>query len=392
MKQQTKNFVFVLIILFISALIFAINYTADVYNVRKPELYNVYFEDTRDLINIKLKSSKEFEYDNFVLGTSITAELFRKHDRYNLPRFILFSMTTKEMYSVIRTFFDIHQETKTIILPLEIHNFVYDNDDLRVMPKYDYKHNFSLKEYIQIYFSADSSKKALQNIIENMKNIQLFQKKSDNPPEENNEKVEEDVPKEELTLYFNCKLFPKKYKYLPENKVKEDLEYIGKIIDFLKEKNIKVICFIPPANYIYLQDAMTPENIEIFNNIKKTVATKGVDIYDFSIKNKYTEEELKKSYMFFDLMHPNSLYGDAIYNIIMGKRDDKSLYRLITKDNVDLCNELSERELNEYRKNNKKLIAEYYKYNFIIDTNSPNHRKLTPVNSLPEEYKQYYVE
>ena len=381
MKRHKNNFIFLLLILLFSFAVFILNYHYDPIDARGGEKYYIYWSHSRKHLNIKIKASKKFKYDSLILGTSITSDLFPNPERYDVARIILFEMSTEEMYKVIKTFFDIHKETKHIFLPLEIHSVLFDhNGGIGTIPEYSNSHHFTLSEFIQSYYTVEITKQSLEMLKKDFK--------AESSEEEEDWKLWDTNPK--LSIMTECRLFPPNLAKLSDSKIKDDYYYWGKIIDFLQERNVKITCFIPPANYIYLQDAMTDKKVKIFNDLKYLTVSKGVEIYDFSKKNKYNEESLKNSYLFSDLVHPNFIYGNMIYKTLTHKLDDKSLYRIITKDNIDKCNELSAKELDEYRKTHKDLIKEYYTYDYDVAWDNRKKRKFTTLNEIPEKYRVLY--
>lgn len=382
MENYKKNICFIILIFLFLIGIFFLNYFTDPMEVRCSNKYFLYWSHTRKFLNLKLKSTKNQTYDTLILGTSITSDLYPQPDRYNMPRIILFEMSSKDMYDIIKTFYTLHKEAKNIMLPLEIHTVLFDhNEGISDIAEYDYTDGFSFSEFIQAYCTFEVTKKSLDIYSEKVKKIFSDKNefevvwKGDNPT---------------IVVMSECRIAPPKLAKLSQSKIKDDLYYWGKIIDFLQENNINITCFIPPANYIYLQDAMTTDKVKVFNDLKQLIVSKGVEIYDFSKKNKYNEESLKTSYLFSDLVHPNFIYGNVIYKILTHRMDDKSLYRVITADNIEDCNRLSAKELAEYRETHKDYIEEYYTYEYGVSWDNINFRKFTPLNETPAEYRELY--
>ncbi len=377
MGKYKNNFIFVVLILLFSVGIFVLNYYYDPIDARGGEKCYIYWSHSRKYVNIKIKASKKFKYDTLVLGTSITSDLFPNPERYDLPRIILFEMSMEEMYKIIQMFFDIHKETKHIFLPLEIHSVFFDHKGgIGTIPEYNYNPNFTLSEFIHSYYTVEITKKSLQYLKADLKNEHS---------EDDDWMLQNSNPT--ISVLSECRLFPPNISKLSKSKIKDDYYYWGKILDFLQERNVKITCFIPPANYIYLQDAMTDEKLKVLNDLKYLTVSKGIEIYDFSKKNKYNEESMKKSYLFADLVHPNFIYGNIIYKTLTHKLDDKSLYRIITKDNIDECIKLSVKELDEYKKTHQNLIKEYYTYDYDIAWDNKTKRKFTSLKEIPEKYR-----
>lgn len=114
-------------------------------------------------------------------------------------------------------------------------------------------------------------------------------------------------------------------------------------------------------NYVQLQGIMSSENFRRVEEMKAKIVAKGVPIYDFSFANKYNVEKMTDTLMFFDVVHPDILYGNMAFEAILGhKKSD--LYKLITKDNLKETNSLFRQGIEDYRKNHKDYIKEYTNY------------------------------
>lgn len=372
MNGKNNNLIFISLLFVCLLSVFALNYFMLKDEMKSEPRYEIYHAETRDLVFIKLKLSKKYDFDKFVMGTSTTYSLFDP-SRSELARLVVFTMTYREFYEYLKAYFQIHKETKTMFLPIEYHSF-WDTVDVREIPDFDGKTTLSPSEFAQLYFSISSTTNNLKKLFEKAKGY--FEK----------EKIANDDGIFQIETYPKRRITVGK---VSEQRVRNDLRYWEQIIDFLQKNDINIVCYIPPYNYLYLQDAMTPQNEKIINDVKALIVSKGVKIYDFTKKNKFNEEPLKTTFMYHDLIHPDFIYGNIIYEILSGQKDDKTLYRLITKDNFKECNALSEKELQDYRQKYSAYIKEYFTYDNKDNAADRNYLRTTSSRDVPKELQKY---
>lgn len=258
MSEKNHKLIFIKLLLIFLLSVFAFNYFMFKDEMKSESEYDIYNDETRNFVFIKLKMSKKYDFDKFVMGTSTTNSLFDP-SRKKLAKLIVFSMTYNEFYEYLKAYFEIHKETKTMFLPLEYHSLL-DLGFVRKIPDFDGKTELSPSEFVQLYLSISSTENNVKRLIEKVK--ECFK----------NEKIVNDnayqieiYPRRRITVW---KIF--------DERICSDLRYWEQIIDFLQKKDINIVCFIPPYNYLYLQDIMTPQNEKIINDIKAVIVSKGV--------------------------------------------------------------------------------------------------------------------
>lgn len=385
MKQANKNLIFLIFILIFILLIFAINF-AILHNEKlKESKYEIYHEEYRDLIFAKIKLSKKYKFDRLTMGTSTTYSLFDPQ-KCKMARIIVFGMTYREFYEYLKAFYTVHKEPATMFLSIEYHSFL-DANDTRKIPDFDGKSTLSLSEFVNLYLSVNSTKANLRNLSEKLDYFWDNKKFLT----DNDESVSAPLDEKMLSEQFVETYTERRLKTLDisDERKKNDLYYWGKIIDFLQEKNIKIVCFVPPYNYIYLQEAMTPKNEQIINDVKSLIVSKGVEIYDFTKMNKYNTEPLTESFLYSDLIHPYYIYGNMVFEALTTDNGDKNLYRVITKSNLAECNEASHRELAQYREKYKNYIQKYDKYDKSSTSKNYNFLERKPLSKMPKELQKY---
>ncbi len=371
MNKKRQNIIFLSVIFLLFLAVFVCNYYLN--NVEEIEQFDINKSTSRGLVFTNIKKSHKYSYDNIVMGTSTTFSMYDS-PKINVPRIIVYCMSYKEFYEYMIAFFDVHKETNTMFLPIEIHSLLYNQDkseDVNI-PKYDHNSKLTFNDYVQLYFNFDLMKEKIGNLKEQIGSI--FSKE---------EKLE--YNEKQLLIYPKIRIM--REETVTPDFVEENKYYLGKIFDYLKENNIKTICYIPPYNYIYLQVALSGDNMDIFNDIKKFIVSKGVNIYDFSKKNSLNTEKMTETCLFDDLIHPNSMYGKMVVDILENKSDNKDLYGIITPQNVERYNKNFEKELDEYRSENQKYIDEYNTYNCDVTSDDHNFIRVVPMTEVPNEYK-----
>lgn len=385
MKESNKNLIFLIFILIFILFIFATNFVLLHNETLKESKYEIYHEEFRDLIFAKIKLSKKYKFDGLTMGTSTTYSLFDSK-KCKMARIIVFGMTYREFYEYLKGFYAIHNEPTAMFLPIEYHSFLDENDTGKV-PHFDGKSTLSPSEFVNVYFSVNSTKMNFRNLFEKLEYFADNQKFSTDDDENVSEPLSEEVLNEKfIETYTKRRL---KTSDISDERRKNDLYYWGKIIDFLQEKNVKIYCFVPPYNYIYLQEAMTPKNEKIINDVKALIVSKGVEIYDFTKMNKYNTEPLPDSFLYSDLIHPYYVYGNIVFEALTTEKGDKNLYRLITKNNIKSCVEASHNELAQYRSKYKNYIEEYDKYDISSMSESYNYCVRKTLSKMPKELQKY---
>lgn len=385
MKVQNKNLIFLIVIFIVILLIFSINFIILHNEKLKESKYQIYHEVYRDLIFAKIKLSKKYKFDRLTMGTSTAYALFN-HRQCKMAKIIVFGMTYREFYEYLKAFYTIHNEAVTMFLPIEYHSFL-DESHIEKIPDFNGKSTLSFMEFINLYFSVNSTKANFKNLSEKLlyfaDNYKFLTDKDEYEPSV--------LDEEELNQQYIETYTKQRYNILEisEERKKSDLEDWEKIIDFLQGKNIKIVCFVPPYNYIYLQSAMTPKNEKIIDDIKSLIVSKGVEIYDFTKMNNYNTEPLPDSFLYSDALHPYYIYGNMVFEALTTNKGDKSLYRLITKNNIEECQRESHQDLIKYREKYKNYINEYNKYDTSSMSEDYNYCKKKSLSGIPKALIKY---
>lgn len=374
MKSISKNLIFILTFFACIFFIFLFNYFMLNHSVDDNLSYEILYDEDKDSVFTKLKMSKNYKFDKFILGSSTEAGL----SNFSSPRvakIIVYGMTYKDFYENMVVFLKVHKETKSMLFPIDIHALMNNDKILEAdISKEKFNSIFTMNDYINLYLNLDVTKENIQTVKECIKNA--FPRK----------KQEVKAPTKFYFMnYPKTRLLIKEE--LPDEIIQKNLYYINKIIDYCQKKNVKITCFIPPYNYIYLNDVFVPKKLEFLYEVEKLIVSKGLNIYDFSIANKYTFERMDKTFLFHDLMHPNWVYGEMLQKTFDNLEEDKSIYRIITANNLDECYEKYKAGLKDYRKTHKSYIEEFKTYSCDPDSEDEDCLRKLELSEVPEEYK-----
>ena len=376
-----KNILFLIIFIFLFVIVALFNYTIDPYNLFRNKNLTRLISLPPEFVNIYIKMHKNVKTDRIIIGSSecdliVSTSLFGKFHKLTLR-----GIEHKQYYDFLKAHFDLHPEVKDVVIVLTYTDITgYFKPTIPVYTG----EKLNINEIIKLFFSYQITKASVEKIKEKF----FYEKKEDA-----NSSIE----------YHSCfpKQFevPKKIGKLEEYTNQENIEYLGKIIAFLKEKKVNYYFIIPPYNAIYLSFI---KNIEEYNEqvkaIKKYVVSKDVVLYDFAFVNKHTEKSLFDfPYLNRNFNHPSFLWGNKIYKtLFLDRSNNDGLYMLLTKDNVDEMLKLQDELLEKYKKNNSEIVN---LYNEIAQkTNSPAGNKelefdiTYTTNDIPTEYQEWLEE
>jgi len=347
MKKTSKNnMFFIMFLIGIFLFVFAFNYVMDVFDFKFDDKYNLYSYRKSDWLYSKIKKSSEMKYDKVQIGSS-TSAYWIDMGKWQVANIMSLGISYEKIYDIFEVFYGIHPEVKTVFLPLEYATILLDYYPINDLPKFDGKRHLSISEFVNYYFSAEITYLSFETAKDKIIGLQGLNSVADS--EENSDVM---VAATRRVSYDGL---------VKEEKFQKDMAYIEKFIDLLHDKNIEIICYIAPMNYVQLQGIMSPENFRRVEEMKSRIVDKGVPIYDFSFANKYNVEKMTDTLMFFDVVHPDILYGNMAFDAILN--DKKSdLYKLITKDNLQMANSLFRQGIEAYRQNHKDYIKEYTNY------------------------------
>lgn len=348
------------------------------------------------MMGIVLKLSAKSKYDTLVLGGSTTESFINEDNVTTKQAFISYGMLPREVLSnYVNFFIELHPELKTVIFPIEYtsYYFNYKNEFPIIKSKY-----LSMKEFARLFLSYETTKLSIKKLIEKPKLVfdkNRYKKKEDiDSPFTEKEMTRMIDALDTITTFetfdlgissikTNKKDFDYNFKYNVfinrnySNYIKNNqtniINDLNQYIELFQKKNFNVVYIIPAYHAIMQSKIYKQFNYKDIETIKKFLVNKtGKSIIDFAYINKYTTEDINKTYLYYDINHPFSykynLFFCAIDNL--EKYKDKDVYVKLTKDNI-------EEVLFEQRKRLEKYIRENNPYieSFLNEKNKDSDTK-----------------
>ena len=372
-KLLRNNIIFILFLSGIFTSIILFNYTFDALDYKNIFKFNIYSHNKADWIYSKIKMTADNKYDKLQIGSS-SSRFWVNYDRWEVATIMLIGVSYEQFYEILNVFMNFHPEIKTVFVPLEYPTLLTEENPVRELPNFDNKKRLSLKECVSYYLSAEITVMSFEKF------ANWFKEKIDNL--EHKPQVEDDYYKNvevAVTRKVSC------CELAHEDKFQRDYVAIGKIIDYLQDKNVKIICYIPPLNYVHLEGILLPENLDRIEKVKKLIVSKGVSIYDYSFANKNNTAKMFDSIMFYDVVHPDLIYGNMAFEQMLENKKS-NMYKLITKNNLQETNAEFRKGLQDYRNTHKDYIEEYKNYDDKMQ--SEDWKRLVN-QSIPENLWYY---
>ncbi len=365
MNKKNKNILFIVVVIVIISFIAPFNYIMDPLNCNSPQKVRSYFFDNNynyDMTFLVLKLDKVNKYQSVIIGGSDVNSMMISSSPF-YKRLTLTGSGLKQIYEALEAFIDLHPETKSVIINISYLQLLFSN--YIDLPKYTGA-NLNVNEITKLYFSISTTKESILLFTDKIKLFfrETFVKSNnDNSNTINNQK--------EFCVYPYRKFtFERNYEKL-QSKQKENFQYLEKMVNLLKSKNIKINFTISPANSMILANIYKDKYYrKIIEDFKHFLVSLDVNVYDMAYANKYTNSKITSAdnYLYRDMMHPSILMGDKIFNIFFDpKNDKKDFYYILTKENINKVIEKENYYIEDYIKSNKKLIKFYDNTN--LDTN-----------------------
>ena len=166
MKSISKNLIFILTFFTCIFFIFLFNYFMLNHSVDDNLSYEILYDEDKDSVFTKLKMSKNYKFDKFILGSSTEAGLLN----FSSPRvakIIVYGMTYKNFYENMVVFLKVHKETKLMYLPIDIHALMNNNKVIQLdVSKEKFDSFFTMNDFINLYLNIDVTKENLQIVSE----------------------------------------------------------------------------------------------------------------------------------------------------------------------------------------------------------------------------------
>lgn len=373
-----KNLLFVFLVILVIIGICFFNYKMDPYRLFANKFYMRLNEYPREMIYTVMKSYKDIKNDNLILGSSETIALFNDKFINYFNNVSAEGINFKQYKELLDVYLKFHPETKKVIIVVSLINVV-NNIELAI-PEFDGV-NYSIKEYKNIFFSLDATIKSF-NIIKSYINYL----------------INKYLYKKEIIYYLE--FYPKQsFDYLLSKEDLNNLENknfkdIRNLIEYIKTRNLDYVIIIPPYNSIFLSminnQKYSQEKIDNFKRFLVKIVPDDKKIYDFAFVNKYTSSNINENYdaLYCNITHPSFIYGIKINKIIFDdKNADHSLYLILNKKNIESVLKKENKLLENYMKNNSKLIKYYEELAKNQNDENFNFHKKINLKLLPEDSK-----
>ena len=369
--NEKKNFdlLFVLLVIFFIFCISIFNYIVDPYGVLKNRSdFRISFVNG-EMVNIYMKAFKNEKMEKIVLGSSdISLASLSFPEFYSIT---LRGIDYATYYQLLKTHFDLHPETKYVYLSLTYTDITGEYDQF--IPPYTGKY-YNIKELIRLFISVDTTKLSINKL--------------------KNELQSKDARNSGQTYCY-----PKQVDFIKPLSEKtfieesERYEYLEKIIQFLKEKEVEYIFVFPPYNAAYLSFIKdVPYYDQQVKRLKKFLVENNIEIYDFAYVNEETGKSLYEiPYLYHNLNHPSFLFGKKIYNdLFYDKKDNQKIYMILNKKNVDEVILYQDKLIENWKINNFE-IAELYKEIYFNPKDEYINHKITYTRSdIPQKYLYWW--
>ena len=381
-KYNYNNIFFLIFIFLIFLTILSFNYLMDpykIFNNKTRKMNNTEAFIDNSLPYIYMEAYKDVKTKNVIIGGSDAETLFfcRLNDYFYNGIYLKHKvLKIKNYYKVLKRYLELHTETEIVILVINYASFFSHNNDIP-----DYNHTKTLQDMLYPLFSIDASKESF-NILK-YKITSLFYKN------EYKEKTNE------VVTWFNPYNTPSyKFDKLQEKENNEDLLYFDKVINLLKEKNIKYYILIPPYNSMVLKIINSNERYaNEINRIKRHMTYIASNIYDSAFINKHTKANLLQDNFLhiYGGDHPNYIFGIKFFKVFFDEKNaDKDFYRILTKENIEEQLNRQNKEIKNYTQQTEKDYEKFFNLPEVRNHIIPpwTHVYEYTKNDLPKEYKK----
>lgn len=344
MKKITVklNIIFILTFCLFLMLVGCFNYIVNPYNIFRTPLLNIniYF-NYNPFLQIKL--SKKYAYSSVIVGGSSIKSMDIQKQNQNIADISIFNANIYDTKKILFYYLEMHPETKTVYLPIDLHlfkKFLDDSSYSKELHAHEIKH-ITIEEVYHLFLSIETTKKSFNKLIGKIETTDIEQIPIVTGPKEAR-KQNNLIDKIDDSSY-----------------AKANILILSQIFDELENRNIKTICFITPIHINYQIELRERFEGQI-DEIKKYIVARTGSLTDMSVINRFTTASPDKTDLFIDKKHPTDIYGNYVRNIIMNSENkDKDLYIILTKSNIDTELKKHNTQLQNYKKAHFKEYIQF---------------------------------
>ena len=376
--RKNLNILFIIIFALIVGAISLFNYIVDPYNIlidRPPEL--CLYSYPKDLFSAVVKLSKKSKYETLVFGAS-TTDAFLNFNLFPQNHVMMTSgyITADTLKDYIKFFVKNHPELKTVIFDIEYASYYFDRKDNFPPIKSE---NLTIKEIARLFLSIDSTIASIDKFkkdpskILNKERLKYRNKRSEIEDQTNTYSIfnNPDITDKKDIQDIKYGVFTKRnYNHYLKRLKPDIIKYLDEYIEFFEENNINVI-YIFPAYHAMMQSKIYKDfDYQQIEEIKRHLANKTKSrIIDFAYINKYTTEDLDKTYLYVDFIHPYSYKYNFYYCVLnnIQKYKNKDVYVELTKENIEDILAEQRKRLKEYVEQNSEKIDLFLSYKINND-------------------------
>ena len=252
-----------------------------------------FFSLSPDLYYTTINLTKNKKYDYLIIGGSashmIAIQKFLNNHYGKIVFLNLPYASSLELYEILSYFLKMHPEIKTVLVSLEYQGYIKCYSERKAS-----KPGNLCSDIIKLYFSFDSTKKSLKYFYND---ILLYLKKRNKDKKENMNFHQTRNQSENLDRNKNIthneqagNINPEQIKE-PDNKFlflynekrhycfneitceHDGIKNVRKIYNFLKDRNIKAVYFIPPSHANYLSLLYLDHKYSTIETFKRGIAS-----------------------------------------------------------------------------------------------------------------------
>jgi len=369
MLKKVKIAVFFIFVLFFFILVGTFNYLVDFHHVLRKAEYMRLLIVPDNLIHFCIERHKNIKNRTLLVGFS-EPEICLGDKNYQKKFFnqlFVLNVNYINLYDYLEHYLNLHPETKVVKFFVSYNPFFIYHNTRKSYTTTGYK-----DKIFYLLFSKYVTGLNFEYLCFLTKNKIMSSKYT---------------PKYISQRKFIMKYHPDYLPALPikifEEKKKENFEYIKKILDLLKSKNIDYEIIIPQYNAIYLAAQQELGVYDKTEEIKRFLIDNANVVYDFAYVNRLTKTKLKggENYIYMFPDHPNENFGYKLYKFLFFRKDsDDSIYIKLTPQNIDFQLKKEKKLLDEYMNENREYVKSYM--------NSNNREKIEyfDTRKMPKEF------